>query len=156
VHGLDGPAAFDKALCQVVQKFRVSGLFAHHAAVVRRPDQPFSEMPLPDAIDEHASCEGMVRASQPFRQLQPAASFRHRGLRLSSQDRRRLLWRRLAEIVLAAVQEHSPIDGDTIAHPVRHRRLRRESCFQALPGEVACHLVVQTVEFPVALSVQGD
>ena len=51
-----------------VEQLRVRRLAAHLAEVVRRVDEPAAEVPLPDAVDDHAPGQRVLRVGQPLRQ----------------------------------------------------------------------------------------
>ena len=56
--------------------------------ITGRPDDPCAEMLLPDAIDQYASRERVLRAADPFSKFAPPLAFV--GIRRQTQ-----IWRRL-------------------------------------------------------------
>ena len=73
VHLLDAPAAVHELDRQPVEQLRMRRLLAHLAEVIERRHDAAAEMMMPDAIDDHARGQRIVRRRQPLRQRPPAA-----------------------------------------------------------------------------------
>src|SRR5579871_4130027 len=71
---LDRPTSLDEAPREPVQQLRMRGTFSQPPEVVRRPDQSFAEMSLPDAIDHDPCRQRMRPGCEPRCQFQSAAS----------------------------------------------------------------------------------
>ena len=109
----------------------MAGLLAGHAEVVDRPHQAGAEQVMPDAVDENASCQRMVRVSQPPSEFQSAALvFRRagRGERNNFREGPVDLLSRAAD--LAAFQQRH-ID-DVLAIEDSYRQRQRGSGFADL------------------------
>ena len=63
----DRPAVVDEPGGQIIEQFGMSRLVAHHAEVAGSPHQPFAEMRLPNAIDDHARRQRVLRIGEPLR-----------------------------------------------------------------------------------------
>ena len=71
---LAGPPRYHKLTGQVVQQFRMRRAIAKASKIVRSPDQPDTEYPLPKPVHMHPSCQGMPIVDQKSRQLESTAS----------------------------------------------------------------------------------
>ena len=79
---------------------------ADRAEVVRRANQTFAEVPLPNAIHHHARREWIVAVGKPLGELEPAAAFDRRRL-IRPRDRAREASRRgITEGVVVAAHEN--------------------------------------------------
>src|SRR5215831_8787451 len=65
VHSFYRPAALDELLCQVIEQLRIRRSLTARAEVVRRRDDTFAEMILPDTVDHHTGSQGVVRIGDP-------------------------------------------------------------------------------------------
>ena len=72
-HPAESPAVRDEPARQVVEEFGVGRRIAADAEVVDRRDDPLAEQPAPDAVDDHAGRQRILRADEPPGQLQPPA-----------------------------------------------------------------------------------
>ena len=68
MQSFDLPAMLDEVRGQPVEEFGVGWLVALGAEIVRCFDNPFSEVRLPDAIDDDARGQRVVITGDPFSQ----------------------------------------------------------------------------------------
>ena len=74
MQGLQGPSPVDQVQGQPVQQLVIAGTGdCRHSEIVGIGNQPDAEVPLPDAVGNHPGGQGMVAASQPPGEFQPAA-----------------------------------------------------------------------------------
>src|SRR5205085_12338540 len=76
-----------------IEELRMSRLLAADAEVVRCADDPFGEVVLPDAVDQHACDQRVLGRRHLFRQLQATTAVRRRvargttdGLEVAARD----------------------------------------------------------------------
>src|SRR6266480_139798 len=73
---LDAAAVSQEIAGEPVEQFRVRRAITVEAEVVRRTDKASAEMIVPDAVDQDASRERIVRAGDPLGELEAALAFR--------------------------------------------------------------------------------
>ena len=76
--------------------------FATFAKVVGGAHDPFTEMVLPESIDQNSGGQWMIRPAKPTGQLQSTTAFSNRSLPLARQDSRKAAWYRFARLFVVA------------------------------------------------------
>src|ERR1700722_1299879 len=87
---LDRPTGADELFRQPVQQFRMRGTLAEFAEVVRRANDPFSEMPLPNAIHQDARRQRVLCTGNPLCQCDASAPLADGRLILADEEFRKM------------------------------------------------------------------
>src|SRR5438128_8237823 len=90
---LHRPAALDKAPGQEIEELRVSWRLTHPSEIVRRSNQAFAKMPIPDAVHKNTGRQRMIWPGEPVGKIEPSAAFLNRRLTFAGQDQREALGR---------------------------------------------------------------
>ena len=107
---LDRPTALDESPGQVIEKLGVAWRLATRPEVARSAHQTRTEVVHPDAVDQHASRQRVVRARDRTSQLQPAAALGE-GTRIrGGEGLEELTWDGLAHHGRIAATEDAGID----------------------------------------------
>src|SRR4026208_951417 len=74
MHSFDGPPRLDELEGKVIEQLGVCGRQAEFAVIIRRADDAFTEMMLPDAIDHHARGLRILWTRDPSREFEASAA----------------------------------------------------------------------------------
>ena len=105
MHLLDRPAAPAEAGRQVVEQVRVRGRLAAEAEVAGRADEAGAEVVQPDAVDQHAGRQRVLRVGDGAGQPQAAAAVAEGAAILAGDHFEELPRHRLAGAVRVAAAE---------------------------------------------------
>ena len=133
VEFFDGPVTRDELRREVIEEFRMAGTITHEAEVRDGFDDAFTEVVLPDAVDEDAGREGIGGAGDGFSEFETTAAFGEGFGCGVAQDRHEGAGRFFAEALGHAADLDAFVDGGGIVFDgVGERVLRRERSLQVL------------------------
>ena len=88
---------------------------AQFAKIVRRPDQAFAKMMLPESVHHYARRERIGRTGNPFGQFQAPAAFRNRLLIFPGKHARETARNEPAQTVVTATNVHLHIVNASVS-----------------------------------------
>src|SRR5215467_13085687 len=132
VQRLDRPSALDKTRRQIIEQFRMGRSLTPRSKIVGSLNDSLSKVMLPDAIDHHSGCQGILGIGQPRRQFQPAASFFSFRQSLPAKDLEETARRFVTFVVGISFSEDPGVAGLPIRNGVGllyRRRLVFQLCY---------------------------
>src|SRR5260370_1581662 len=97
MQSLERPAVGNKLTSQGIEQLGMSRRLAELAEIAGRAHDPGAKVLLPDAVDDHAGRQRMVRPGKPARQLEPAAALCDRRLSLAREQDGEPSWNQFAK-----------------------------------------------------------